>query len=308
MDLKTIFANITGLDVYQRVDASHPLNIYVGVDEQAQWTMLLICDDRPANLVSSRMIHVKTGKRQDGRWTVSFSLIQHAYSDMFVLFCADVIDSSRVIQDKSAAIRFVVKRYFEWKEMLADAKTELLTTEEVKGLLGELFFLKNWMMPRYGPEKSIQSWTGPRAGHQDFVIDDFWYEVKTISRGRETVEISSLEQLDCEVEGMLVVIFAEATSLTNHHATNLNKLYGTLMSQLEDDVKIEFSNMLLRYGYYPRSEYEKAEYTFEIYGMNLYRVTSTFPCLRRKEIPGSVVKAEYSLYLSAIQLYKETDL
>jgi hypothetical protein len=63
--------------------------------------------------------------------------------------------------------------------------------------------------------------------------------------------------------------------------------------------------MLLRYGYYPRSEYEAEEYTFEIKGMVRYAVTADFPCIRRANLPESITEAKYSLALSAIDSYRK---
>ena len=83
-------------------------------------------------------------------------------------------------------------------------------------------------------------------------------------------------------------------------------IYQRLLSKLlNDDAKESFSNMLLKYGYYPRPEYEDVDYTFEIKDVQHYLVQEVFPCLRRSELPASVVKAEYSLSLPAIQSYRE---
>ena len=305
-NLKALFESITERDVFKRIDSIHPLDLYVGVDNMARWTMLLICPSRPQHLSSSKMIFGEIGQRKDGRWSVSLSLIDDTYRDMFVLFCSDIIDSSRTIQNKDNGTRFIIRRYEEWKKMLASSKGGLLSPEEVKGLLGEMFILDTDLVNRYGPEKSVLSWTGPRLAHQDFVIDETWYEVKTVSTGRDTVNVSAIEQLDCSNEGHIIVVFADKTSLTNEHRLNLNMIYFRLLSKLlDDDEKEIFSNMLLKHGYYPRPEYEDVDYTFEIKEVQRYLVKDGFPCLRRNELPVSVVKAEYCLSLPAIQNYRE---
>lgn len=74
--------------------------------------------------------------------------------------------------------------------MLANSRGDLLSASEIKGLLGELFFLQTYLAPMYGIEKAAISWTGPRLLPQDFIIDDIWYEVKTISSSRDSVKIS----------------------------------------------------------------------------------------------------------------------
>lgn len=90
-DIKTIFGAIDHLDTYQRVNSTHLLDLYVGIDAAARWTLLLISEYPPMKVTSSRMILVKSGRRPDKKWSLSFSLIDDSYSDMFVLFCEDMV-------------------------------------------------------------------------------------------------------------------------------------------------------------------------------------------------------------------------
>ena len=305
-DLTSLFQSIEERDVYKRVDSTHPLDLYAGIDDMARWTLLMICPSRPKHLSLSKMIYGKIGQRRDGRWSVSLSLIDDTYRDMFVLFCGDIIDSSRSIRSKESGTRFVINRYEEWKQMLANSKGGLLTPEEIKGLLGEMYILDSELMNRFSPEEAALSWTGPKLAHQDFIIGDTWFEVKTVSSGKDSVRVSSIEQLDCDKSGHMIVVYADKTSLTNEHRLNLNMVYNQLLSRLsDDDSKETFSNLLLKYGYYPRPEYEDADYTFEIKEVQHFQINDAFPCLRRGSLPASVVKAEYSLSLPAIQNYRE---
>lgn len=304
-DIKTIFGAINHLDTYQRVNSTHLLDLYVGNDDTARWTLLLISEYPPMKVASSRMILVKSGRRSDKKWSLSFSLVDDSYRDMFVLFCEDIIASSACISNKEKATRFVGKRYKEWREMLANAHDSLLSPEEIKGLLGEMYFLKVFLCTRYGAKEAALSWTGPRHLPQDYIIDDTWYEVKTVSSSRAEVTISSIEQLDCVKPGELVVIRADKTSVTNTDAVNLNTLYRELLAMLsDDDTREQFSTMLLHYGYYPRPEYEEEEYTFEIKATTRYAVSTDFPCIRRTNLPESITEAKYSLSLATIDSYR----
>lgn len=155
---------------YRRVDGVHPLDIYLGLDEKLRWSLLLICDQEPPALESSKMIFVYKGKRQDNRWAISLSLIDDTYKEIFLLFCSDIIDSSRHITDRKKGIKFVAQRYKEWREMLANSRNNLLSSSEVKGLLGEMYFLLHFLAPMYGVDKAALSWTGPKQLPQDFCL------------------------------------------------------------------------------------------------------------------------------------------
>ena len=304
--LISTFEVFSSPETYHRVDGVHPLDLYVGIDDQRRWALLLVCDFEPPKLDSSRMISAQKRRRSDGRWTLSLALVDDNYKEIFLLFCGDIIDSSRTITDRKKAVRFIGKRYQEWREMLANSRDDLLSASEIKGLLGEMFFLQSYLAPLYGIDKAVLSWTGPRQLPQDFIVDDTWYEVKTVSSSRSEVKISSVEQLDSATVGKLVVVYADKTSPTNDKAITLNKLYLQLMEAITDDsVKSDFSMLLLRFGYFPRPEYESANYTFEIKQVHQYKVTALFPCLRRGIIPDSVVEASYTLSLPTILPFRE---
>ena len=305
-EIKTILGTINHMDTYQRVNSTHLLDLYVGIDDTARWTLLLISEHPPLKVASSRMILVKSGRRPDKKWSLSFSLVDDNYKDMFVLFCEDIVSSSACIKNKEKATRFVGKRYKEWREMLANARGSLLSPSEIKGLLGEMYFLKDFLCAKYGAEKAALSWTGPKRLPQDYIIEDTWFEVKTVSSSRTEVGISSVEQLDCTKTGELVVVRADKTSVTNTDAVNLNMLYKELLSMLpNDDSREQFSTMLLRFGYYPRPEYEDEEYTFEVKATARYAVSADFPCLRRANLPESVTEAKYSLSLTTIDSFRK---
>lgn len=304
--LDKTFETFVAPETYHRVDSTHPLNLYIGLDEKSRWSMLLICDFEPPTLDSSRMISAQKRKRPDNRWTLSLSLVDDTYKDMFLLFCGDIIDSSRVILDRKKATKFIARRYKEWREMLANSRCDLLSPSEIKGLLGEMYYLLNSLAPLYGAEKAALSWTGPRRLPQDFIVDDTWHEIKTISSSSSEVRVSSIEQLDSDMVGDLVVIHADKTSVTNERAVNLNMVYHQILQLIQDDaVKADFSSMLFQFGYYPREEYETADYSYEIKSIIRYSVTPVFPCLRRNDIPASILKAEYSISLPSISAFRK---
>ena len=127
-----------------------------------------------------------------------------------------------------------------------------------------------------------------------------------MSKGKSEVDIASIEQLDSANDGHMIVVEADITSLTNENRLNLNIVYQRLLSKISSDTAKEYlCSMLMRYGYFPRPEYENGEYTYEIKGVQHYYVDKSFPCLRRTALPCSVKRATYELSLTAIQDYRE---
>ncbi len=303
---KTTFDIAQGIDSFRRVDEHHPLDIYLGKDSSARVSMLLISKVIPMQIYSSHIIGVSIGKRADGTYALSFSLLDNQYEDMFFHFCDDIIHSTRDIKDKNKGTNYVCTRYLKWQEMLKKNSTGLLNFSEIKGLIGELVFLKTFMFYKYGNIGALKSWIGPDKADQDFVCDDSWYEIKATVSGAETVKITSVEQLDTASNGELVVVYLDKTSQTNPKRVTLNSIVDEINTFLDnDEEKSIFRDILIRQGYVHRNEYD--EQVFVCTNICRYVVDSKFPAIRQSMLPYSVANASYLLSISAIQGYlKET--
>ena len=303
MDLKERFEHFDLVDTFSRVDSSHLLDIYIGIDQDAKKTLFILSDSEPPIVEPTKFINVRMGKRKDGRWGLSFTIADNQYVDMFLHFCNDIIESSRFLTTKYKCCDFVCERYLKWQEMLTRTNEGLLSPSEIKGLVGELFFLKEKLIPDLGEAKAIASWIGPRNAAQDFVFSNTWYEVKSAVSGAEDVSISSIEQLDASTGGELVVIFLDATSSTDDNKVSLNQLYNDIFDSLASGkMRIAFSTVLLSHGYYPRAEYD--DYSYRLNKLSRYTVNTSFPCLRRQNLPSAIIAAKYNLSLPAIKAFE----
>lgn len=299
---KETFEFVQGIDSFRRVDENHPLDIYLGKDSSARTSMLLISKASPIQIYSSHLIGVSIGKRADGACALSFSLLDDQYQDMFFHFCDDIVTSTRDIKDKAQGTEFICLRYIKWQEMLKKNSSGLLSFSEIKGLVGELVFLKEVLFDKYGKNVALQSWIGPDKADQDFVCPDSWYEVKATVSGAETVKISSIEQLDTDNEGELVIVYLDKTSYANPNRITLNGIVDEIDKYLENgEQRRLFGDILIRQGYVHRNEYD--EYGFVCTIINRYSVTQSFPALRKRDIPTAIANSNYLLSLSAVQSY-----
>ena len=300
-NIRDAFESISGSDMFRRVDASHPLDLYCGMDSQFHYALLLVSvKEPPRNLVSSKVISVALNRRKDQKWTLMFSLTEDSYGELFFRFCSDIIESSRVLRYPENGPGFIAERYRNWQQMLAESRTDLLSMSEVKGLIGEMLCLKEILFPLYGQRTSVNAWIGPGMAAQDFVFSDTWYEVKATTSRSTEIQISSVEQLDSTTEGTLVVMALDKTSPENAERITINGLYRRILNSLDDDsLKSAVSRMLFQAGYYPRPEYD--ENAYQLHFIEQYRVSADFPCLRRAAFPDAVGNARYSLVLPAIK-------
>ncbi len=147
----------------------------------------------------------------------------------------------------------------------------------------------------------MKSWSGQELTHKDFSGYDLWYEVKTINRGNPNVRISSLEQLDSEKEGELIVFSMEKMSPA-YHGVSLNKLIletRQLFSSREESD--DFLAKVALQGYEYNDYYD--DFVFEISNVIRYEVNKDFPKLTADIVPKAIIKANYEIALSDLHSY-----
>ena len=281
---------------YRRINAQHPLDIYLGYNNKGCKSMV-VTENSPAVIIrSTKIIETNAVRRTDGKIALEFALLDDMFSNIFYKFCEDTIYSSSAVT-KENAIKFFVDRWDAWRLMFQNAKNEYLDDMEIMGLLGELLFIEKTMQPRYGMSRTISSWEGPLGGAKDFVIDETWYEIKASLSSTQTVKIASLEQLDSERLGRLVVIKVDKTNGENNNGINLNMQVDKVRNNIKD-IKIlnDYIQKLTRVGYFCDDYYTTK--CFEYRGMKEYIVDENFPRIQRKNIDRKIVKVQYEISLS----------
>lgn len=102
-----------------------------------------------------------------------------------------------------------------------------------KGLIGELLYLE-YLIDQNGVKHAFESWVGPDGSDQDFLLDDSWTEVKTTTISSDSINISSLEQLDRDDFGRLVVYFMDKVDSPNKSTITLGDIFERVFAKLTD--------------------------------------------------------------------------
>ena len=134
-------------------------------------------------------------------------------------------------------------------------------------------------------------------------MDNVWYEVKAVTASKESVHISSIEQLDSDVTGYLAVYKLEKMGPT-YDGIKLNSLAGEIMTSIKSDFyKDLFANKLLSYGFDWSNDYDNFVYSLSSYSK--YVVEDGFPRISRDKIALPIIKVQYEIVLSNIEVYKQ---
>ena len=285
-----------------RIGDNRYLSLYIGRDENARYSFDFRGNFRPVKIMSSDVINVEQFASQSIK-TLRFSLENAELLEYFCTFCQDLLDSVQVITDDNVAYKTLRSRYYSWRQLFRPDNARL-SEAEVMGLIGELLFLKSQMIPKYGIDVALESWMGPEKTHKDFSVANDWFEIKTISFGKETVRISSIEQLDSELDGQLFIYELEKMS-PNFDGIKLGNLAKSIIELLETSSQREmFMAKLELYGFDFSKEYDSLVYSLS--KSNQYNVIQNeFPRLQRSILPDAITRVQYELLLSEIERFKQ---
>ncbi len=286
---------------YKLIDSTHPLSLYIGADKEGHKAIEYRGIFKPAKIGSSNVIGIKHYQNESQK-VIVISLLEPSMLSTFSSFCYDLVETTREIDNSTEGYERLVNRYYAWRKMFLSNKG-LLEEKNIMGLIGELTYLQDYMIPTYGKAVAVSSWTGSEKTRKDFSVNNTWFEIKAISSGKENVTISSFEQLDSEDVGHLVVYQLEKMS-PEYSGITLNQLARSIYESLTfDELKDLFFQKLIEAGFAFESEYEK--YVYIITSMDIYTVNDNFPCLRRSPELEAISQVKYDLILSKIESFKE---
>ena len=293
-----------GKSVVRRVDPSHPVDFFIGYDENGAMQLVLLADEQPDLPPSSRQVLVRSNPRKDGRYALCFSLVNQSLKDTFISLCWDIVTSTYGVETRKAGVETAINRFGKWLILMAKGRDSKLSDAVVRGLVGELVVLRDICIPKYGSPHAIIGWIGPLHADRDFEYEDDWFEVKAASLSRETVRISSFEQLDIDRTGTLVVARIERTADSDAEAVSLNSLVKDVEGLLaEDQDALSTFRVRMVLNGYDASD-EKAEERFHLHRYEKYKVYDDFPRIRKSKLISEINNGEYTLTISALSPWK----
>ena len=275
-------------------------DLFIGKDDEGRYCFEYRGNFTPVKLVGSEFLAINQYKDTNSTKILRISLAKDEVIGCFIAFCEDLTASVEGIVDDNVVYKTLIARFQSWRKLFK-SDNSVLTENEIIGLMAELLFLKDWAIPHWGIDEALSSWTGPECTHKDFSKGNEWFEIKAISNGKETVRISSIEQLDSEDEGYLSVYSFEKMS-PSFDGVNLNALVQEFMDILNTVQKDCLLEKLSTIGFNFSPAYDG--YVYDIKDQSFYKVTEDFPRIRRASIPLSISKVAYDLILSEIQCFK----
>ena len=287
-----------------RLGINHQLEWYVSFLTQTSKALVVISEHEARGLESSKSIATTCNLRADGKYYISFQLVDMKQEDIFIQMCSDIIDYSSAAKNDKDAIELVSNRYLQWRRLMEKKSEGILSSNQIKGLIGELKFLQRKLLTSKNYTDTVAGWVGPEGADQDFVYNQIWHEVKSIGLASDSVSINSIEQLGNNNQGYLYIYRIDKCAPEAEGALTLRSLVNELLFMIENDLAATVLLMAkLNYaGYIDLELYDK--YPYKCFGFDKYDVDSEFPRLCRGEIRKEITNCAYSLSIPSIDRWK----
>jgi hypothetical protein len=296
----------------RRVNAEHPVDLFWARNHIGQY--LFVCEfDVKEDLlkiklpelvgVRSMIIESRTST-EPSRFVLILN--EQANWEIFYSICTDIIHSTSSMTGDSNAVKVILRRLERWHDFLKKKRPQLLSEEQIKGLIGELVFIHNHLIPIFGPGQAIKFWQGPEGSPQDFNVNDSAIEVKCkLGAAKPYVKISSIDQLCPKLPKIyLFVVTLGKTYPEAEGAINLPTLISSIRLTLEESnsEQIErFNDLLYMIGYLDSPSY--LDFSYLLTREDMYKVTDKFPKICKGDIHYSINQVSYNISIDECDSY-----
>ena len=225
--------------------------------------------------------------------------------EVFEVLVADVVDSV-LSRNAGESIRDVIAtRLDRWKTFFEERGLAGLGPEAQQGLFGELWFLREHLIPRAGLSSSISSWDITHRAVHDFQFPRHAFEVKTSAAKQHLrVHVASERQLDnTGLETLKLIVIS--LSIVQGGGETLPEVVASVRAALAASPQTArlFEDKLLDEGYMDaHEELYRSGYAFR--NIRAYRVVPGFPRILEGDLKPGVGDVSYSVVLSACEPFK----
>ena len=226
------------------------------------------------------------------------------FADVFTALTEDLVRRVTDAGDSAAQARAFLGQLARWQKFLS-ATFDGLSEEAQRGLWGELYFLREHLLPKIGAVV-VHFWKGGERAHQDFQFESSAVEVKTtLAKQPQVVRITSERQLDDSAWDVLFLNVI-ALDVRDGGGETLPAMIASLRSKLASDAAAleQFEDELLAIGCHDAHAARYADHGYTVRAVGFFRVGPKFPNLVEADMPAGVGDANYALSVAACEPFR----
>ncbi len=297
----------------RRAHPTHPIDFYRARLADGRYLFVLkgLSDLEERRFPTLGGINLSQQQLSDGTYELILELVDTEQVSLFRALSEDLLASTDDLAEGRsdlAAERLII-RLERWQAMLRKKLDSLLSRQAIIGLVGELLFLRDRLLPILGVEQALRAWRGPHRDEQDFANGDQIYEVKTqLNTADQYLLISSEAQLDI-TSGKIAVCHQTLSSCTDdeHDSESLNQLVEDIRERCLAHSLVTRDLLdagLLAAGYQTRPEYDEEKW--KPAQSRFFEVIDDFPRLVPTLLPPGVSKVSYRITLGTCERFERS--
>lgn len=294
-----------------RVDEHHPWDFFWGKDSDGKCllvfrhTSLSNALPRTPQLRELEVKHLPRGNvNQD---TLMIRLVDADLRDVFLTLCEDVVAATLHAANEVDAFEIALRRTWRWHHLLRGGSDARLSSEEQKGLIGELLVLERYLLPTLTAIDAVDSWIGPRDAPKDFQVGTLCIEAKA-RRGSATAEISISSENQLDTSG-IDRLFLHVVNLAKAPEEGGGFSISDIATRIRDairkrdplaadsfDDRLEAAGLNLAHDYSDSLWLEGESWA--------YRVHEDFPRIEASTLSSGVSRVRYSISLNDCESHR----
>ena len=296
----------------RRIDADLPWDFFWAraVDGRVMLTLQHAATSGPAaRLPQIRDIEVTLSEADaHGTRTLGFKLRDSSLRDLFHTLCLDIVSTTANAVSEADAVNTALRRTWRWHHLLRGGRSDLLTSEQQKGLIGELLVLERYLLPLLPASIAVEAWCGPLDAPKDFEVGLLAIEAKA-RRGssQPRITITSEHQLDSAGVHYLFlhVVDLSAAPETASESFSVSDVASRIRKRIvadDPDVAGIFDGLLTAAGLVPEHDYSNM--CFVEGQSRVFNVDDGFPRITATDILPGVERVNYSIMLGLCKAFE----
>ena len=224
------------------------------------------------------------------------------WRELFGVMATEVVRHIARAASPADAVRVLLARLAAWQRFMSEHGPGALSDEACVGLVAELLFLEEKVLPVLPVSEALDAWLGPSRGPQDFRFEGGLVEVKgSILAAPASIRVANLEQLS-GVSGLPLLLCHVSMSLGGTGARTLPQVVEALRARAaaaSQSCGMRLEDLLFQAGYFDIHAPAYRAPAYALRALRCFAVTDGFPRLTPETVPAGVLSGTYSVSLAA---------
>lgn len=295
-----------------RLIVNAPAHVYIAVTEPTAFRVMVLAFSDEVDVAALRKIRLRGLEVStspfpvDGlRSSVALATRSATYNDIFSRLVEDLVDAMQGARSESQVVDLIGARLRNWQRFLEQADPSGLSVEAQAGLFGELWFLRDRLMPQIG-FSAVTAWQGPLRAIQDFQSGDWAIEVKTTRQAAPAViRIANERQLQSDGLATLALVLVAVEQRVGGGPTLVDMVASVRGALVAGSAAVaELEDRLLSAGYHDEHENLYRDNAFALRWVLCALVANAFPRITEHDLPSGVGDVSYSVTVDACRQHE----